>query len=139
MDYLRQLRNDEKRRTFSLVTTLDPELANTVTPEIMTIVPKDSYIARIYAVTKVPFAAGATVTVAVAYGDDAGEVWFTALPLDTENVVTISPISDTAAKYGSGNQVASEFNQAAVDSAYGEVQIVAEFTEEPVTAGAYSR
>ena len=137
MDYLRQLRNDEKRMSFSMVGTVDDTLADTIDNIPLFVVPKRSTIARIYAVTKVPFAAGSTVTVSIYQGEDQGEL-LTALPLDTENTITMSPKTDTAARYATDEYVGGEFNQAAVDSAVGEAQIIVEFTEVPVCSGKYS-
>jgi len=138
-DYLRQVRNDEKRRTFSMVGTVDPELASAITADMpLFVVPKRSTIARIYAVQKEAFAAGATVDVNVYRGDEAPKVLFTALPLDVTGAVVMGD-GDTAGKWFTDEYVGATFNQAAVDSIIGEAQIVIEFTEVPVCAGAYSK
>ena len=61
-DYLRQLRNDEKRRTFSMVASVTPEIATVATTAIpLFVIPKRSTIARIYVVNKDAFAVGSTV------------------------------------------------------------------------------
>jgi len=138
-DFLRQLRNDEKRCTFSMVGTVDSKLADSVSSIPLFVVPKRSTIARIYAVTKEAFAAGSVVTVAIYQGSESGDVLFTDLPLDTVNAVTISAEGDTSGRYETNQHVGATFNQTAVDSATGEAQIVVEFTEVPVTAGKYSK
>ena len=139
MDYLRQLRNDEKRKTFSMVGTVNPELASATTADMpLFVIPKRSTIARIYFVNKVAFAAGATVDVNVYRGDEAPKVLFTALPLDVDGDVVMGD-GDTAGRWKTDEFVGVTFNQAAVDSAVGEAQIVIEFTEVPVTAGAYTK
>lgn len=139
MDYLRQLRNDEKRCTYSMVGTLDSKFASVITPLPLFVVPTRSTIGRVYAVTKAAFAAGSTVTVEIYEGSAIGTVLFTDLPIDTTGVVTISADTDTAGRYATAEHVSVTLNQAAVDSAVGEAQIVVEFTEVPVTAGAYTR
>ena len=139
MDYLRQLRNDEKRCTFSEVGTLDPTYASEALVSLpLFVVPKRSTIARIYAVQKEAFAAGSTVTIEVTQGSESGDVLFTTLPLDVTGAVVMGP-GDTAGRWLTDNYIGSTFNQAAVDSAVGEAQIVIEFTEAPVTAGAYTK
>jgi len=139
MDYLRQLRNDEKRCTFSMVGTVNPALASATTADMpLFVVPKRSTIARIYAVQKEAFAAGATVDVNVYKGDEAPKVLFTALPLDVAGAVVMGT-GDTAGRWKTDEYVGVTFNQAAVDSVIGEAQIVIEFTEVPVCAGAYSK
>ena len=138
-DYLRQLRNDEKRCTFSMVGTVNPEFASAITADIpLFVVPKRSTIARIYFVNKVAFAAGATVDVNVYRGDEAPKVLFTALPLDVTGAVIMGD-GDTAGRWKTDEYVGVTFNQAAVDSAIGEAQIVVEFTEVPVCSGSYSK
>ena len=139
MDYLRQLRNDEKRCSFSVVGTVTPASATEALVSLPFIeVPKNSTIARIYAITKEAFAAGSTVTVEVVGGSETGNVLFTTLPLDTINTVTMGD-GDSAGKWRTDNSIGSTFNQAAVDSVVGEAQIIVEFTEVPVCAGAYSK
>ena len=138
-DYLRQLRNDEKRRTFSMVGTINPDSASATTANMpLFVVPKRSTIARIYAVPKEAFAAGATVDVNVYRGDEAPKVLFAALPLDATGAIVMGT-GDTAGRWKTDEYVGVTFNQAAVDSVVGEAQIVIEFTEVPVTAGAYSK
>ena len=138
-DYLRQLRNDEKRRTFSMVGTVNPESASATTADMpLFVIPKRSTIARIYAVQKGAFAAGATVDVNVYRGDEAPKVLFTALPLDVDGDVVMGD-GDTAGRWKTDEYVGVTFNQAAVDSVIGEAQIVIEFTEVPVCAGSYSK
>jgi len=139
-DFLRQLRNDEKRCTFSMVGTIDKDLASEASVQLpLFVVPKRSTIARIYAVTKEPFATGAEVTIEIYRGSEDGDVLFTTLPLDTTNTVTLSDVGDTAGRYSTEEYVGATFNQEAVDSVVGEAQIVVEFTEVPVTAGKYSK
>jgi len=138
--YLRQLRNDEKRCTFSMVGTVTPEFATTTAPDMpLFVVPKRSTIARIYIVHKEAFAAGATISVNVYKGDEAPKVLFTGLPLDVSGTIEISDASDNAGRWKTNEYVGVKFNQAAVDSVIGEAKIVIEFTEVPVTAGAYSK
>ncbi len=138
-DYLRQLRNDEKRRTFSMVGTVNPDSASATTADMpLFVVPKRSTIARIYAVQKEAFAAGATVDVNVYRGDEAPKVLFTALPLDVTGAIVMGT-GDTAGRWKTDEYVGVTFNQAAVDSAIGEAQIVVEFTEVPVCSGSYSK
>ena len=138
MDYLRQLRNDEKRCTFSMVGTVDDVLASSTVSIPFFVVPKRSTIARIYAVTKEAFAAGSTVTVEVVTGSESGKVLFTALPLDTTSTVTMGD-GDGSGRWATDNYIGCTFNQAAVDSPTGEAQIIVEYTEVPVRAGAYSK
>ena len=138
-DFLRQLRNDEKRCTFSMVGTVDSKLADSVATIPLFVVPQNSTVARVYAVTKEAFAVGSVVTVAIYQGSESGDVLFTDLPLDTVDTVTISAEGDTAGRYETNQHVGATFNQTAVDSATGEAQIVVEFTEVPVTAGKYSK
>ena len=138
-DYLRQLRNDEKRCTFSMVGTVNPKYATSTTADLpLFVVPKRSTIARIYAVQKTAFAAGATVDVNVYRGDEAPKVLFTALPLDVTGAVVMGD-GDTAGRWKTDEFVGVTFNQAAVDSVVGEAQIVIEFTEVPVCAGSYTK
>ena len=138
MDYLRQLRNDEKRKTFSMVGTVNPEMAEDLTEVPLFVVPKRSTISRIYAVQKEAFAAGSTVTVEVYRGSESGKILFATLPLDVTGDVVMGD-GDTAGKWFTDEYVGATFNQAAVDSIIGEAQIVIEFTEVPVCAGAYSK
>ena len=139
-DYLRQVRNDEKRRTFSMVGTVNPESASATTADMpLFVVPKRSTIARIYFVNKVAFAAGATVDVNVYRGDEAPKVLFTAAPLDVGVGTLLMGDGDTAGRWKTDEFVGVTFNQAAVDSVVGEAQIVIEFTEVPVCAGSYSK
>jgi len=137
-DYLRQVRNDEKRRTFSMVGTVNPDLAGGVVLIPLMVVPKRSTIARIYAVQKEAFAAGSTVDVTVYQGDESPKTLFTALPLDVTGDVVMGG-GDTAGRWKTDEYVGVTFNQAAVDSIIGEAQIVIEFTEVPVCAGTYSK
>jgi len=139
MDYLRQLRNDEKRCTFSMVGTVDDVFASEALVSIpFFVVPKRSTIARIYAVTKEAFAAGSTATVEVVTGSESGKVLFTTLPLDTTSTVTMGD-GDGSGRWATDNYIGCTFNQAAVDSPTGEAQIIVEYTEVPVRAGAYSK
>ncbi len=139
-DYLRQLRNDEKRRTFSMVGTVNPAFADEALVSIpLFVVPKRSTIARIYVVNKEAFAAGATVTFEVYRGDETGKVLFTTLALDTGIGSVTMGDGDTAGRWSTDQYVGATFNQAAVDSVTGEAQLIIEFTEVPVTAGAYSK
>ena len=86
-DFLRQLRNDEKRRTFSMVGSVTPEIATVATTAIpLFVIPKRSTIARIYVVNKDAFAVGSTVTFEVYRGSEDGKVLFTAHPLDTGTI-----------------------------------------------------
>ena len=138
-DYLRQLRNDEKRCTFAMVASLTPTLAVDVGDTPLFVVPEGSTIARIYAVIKEQFAVGSSVTVSIAAGSEAGDVYFTNLSLDQPiGSVEIGP-GDSVGKYATVQDIKAVFNQAAVDSAVGEAYIVVEFTEVPVTAGAYTK
>ena len=137
-DFLRQLRNDEKRCTFSMIGTLTDELAVDTTAVPLFVVPKRSTIARMYAITKEAFAAGSTVTIAIYSGSQSGEVIFTNLPLDTDGVVTMGP-GDGAGRFDTDEHVNATFNAAAAASPAGEAQIVIEYTEVPVTAGAYTK
>ena len=137
-DYLRQVRNDEKRRTFSMVGTVNPDLAGGVVLIPLMVVPKRSTIARIYAVQKEAFAAGSTVEVEVYKGDESPKTLFIALPLDVAGSV-VNGGGDTAGRWKTDEYVGVTFNQAAVDSIIGEAQIVIEFTEVPVCAGAYTK
>ena len=138
MDYLRQLRNDEKRAKFSNVATLVNESAASLSNLPLFVIPKRSCVTRVYAITKEPFIAGATVSISIAAGGEAGTIYFTDLPLDTTNVVTMGP-GDTQGRYGSDNDVVANFNQAAIDSTVGEAQIIVEYTEVSVNTGAYTR
>ena len=139
-DYLRQLKNDEKRRTFSMVGTINPGSASATTAKMcLFVVPKRATRARIYAVPKEAFAAGATVTFEVYKGDEAGKVLFTTLALDTGIGSVTMGDGDSAGRWATDEYVGATFNQAAVDSAVGEAQIVIEFTEVPVCAGSYSK
>ena len=139
MDYLRQLRNDEKRCTFSMVASLDDALAATTGDTPLFVVPKRSTVARIYAVVKEPFLVGSSVTVSIYQGSESGDVLFSNLALDqAAGSVDIGP-GDTVGRYTTEEHVKAVFNQAAVDSTVGEAYIVVEFTEVPVTAGSYTR
>jgi len=141
MDYLRQLRNDEKRATFSMVGTGTPSLTIDAEAGVSVpffVIPKRSTIARIYTVTKSAFAAGATATIEVYRGSEDGVVLFTDLPLDTLNTVTMGD-GDSAGRWTTANYVGIAFNQAAIDSVVGEFKVVVEFTEVPVCVGAYSK
>ena len=139
-DYLRQLRNDEKRCSFAMVGSLDDNIATTTAVSPLFVVPKGSMVTRIYAIIKEQFAVGSSVTVEVTDGDSVGTAYFTNLSLDTTvGEATISDVSDTEAAYSIDNSVGVTFNQAAVDSVVGEAQIIVEFTEVPVTAGAYTK
>ena len=139
MDYLRQLRNDEKRCTYSMVASLGGGLAATTGDTPLFVVPKRSTIARIYAVIKEPFLVGSSVTVSIYQGSESGDVLFSNLALDqAAGSVDIGP-GDSAGRYSTEEHVKAVFNQSAVDSAVGEAYIVVEFTEVPVTAGAYTK
>ena len=121
-----------------MVGTVSPEMAEDLTEVPLFVVPKLSTISRIYAVQKEAFAAGSTVTVAVYMGSESGKILFAALPLDVTGAVVMGD-GDTAGKWFTDEYVGATFNQAAVDSIIGEAQIVIEFTEVPVCAGAYSK
>jgi len=137
-NYLRQLRNDEKRRTFSMVGSVTPDIATVATTAIpLFVIPKRSTIARIYVVNKDAFAAGSEVTFEIYRGSEVGKVLFTAHPLDTGTIAMGD--GDGSGRWDTDEYVSCTFNQAAVDSVTGEAQLVIEFTEVPVCAGAYSK
>jgi len=123
-----------------MVGTVNPEIATVATESLpLFVIPKRSTIARIYFINKEAFAAGAEVTFEIYRGDEAGKVLFTALPLDAGVGTVTMGDGDSAGRWTTDEYVGCTFNQAAVDSVIGEAQLVIEFTEVPVCAGAYSK
>jgi hypothetical protein len=141
-NYLRQLRNDEKRGVYTDVFTLKagdfPDEATTADAFLVGRLDGSCFASRIFAVVKTPFPAGSTVTIGHV-NDKTGlsiAPWFTDFdlsvggtvegPLDKMLFAAISHVGFTAP------------SQDLLDATTGEVQFIIEYTEEPATTGSYT-
>ena len=140
-NYLRQLRNDEKRFRFAHVITVKGGELNDVAPADYLLFPNiqgNTFNYRVSAVVKEAFASGATA--------DFGTFdEYTSTP---DNVLLFDDLDLTTvgAKVGLGikkymdktKAVFAQFNQAAIDSNIGEVQFVFEVIEDDACDGSYT-
>ncbi len=141
MDYLRQLRNDEKRCIYSGVTSIGSgeglELgATTVDVLLGARLPAQSFTSKVFAVVTEAFAAGSLASVGTVDGAGTELIsLFSDLDLATEGAtIGLDQIGYTS----TATDIGYSLNQAGLDSATGLVQIVTVYTEEPATAGRYS-
>ena len=148
MDYLRQLRNDEKRSKFATVATLDSDTFKRVgefdglafTPADflrVTQIPVGARTVRFYAVVVEAFAAGSTLDWGYEELEAMGAPILAALDLATTDETIALPLH-SALIFESKTALGVAANQTAIDSAIGKVQLVVEYTEAPVKAGCYS-
>ena len=144
-NYKRQLRNDEKRFRFSAISTVT---ADDLGPDMvdgdaiaLPIIPKETFSYRVTAVVKEAFAPGSTVTYGVGgiYGfPTLNTEFFTDLDLTAVGATISDVLVDMAKFRKEAKAQGAFFNQAAIDSAVGEVQFVFEFVEDLARDGSYT-
>ena len=148
MDYLRQLRNDEKRSKFATVALITPSVLQTegafdkaifaATDYMRTAqVPGGSYTVRFYSVVSEPFATGATLDWGFETNQALGTIILDDLDLATQAETIGLPLTGSG-RYDGKTPMGITCNQAAIDSAVGKVYLVVEYTESAVTAGCYT-
>ena len=148
MDYLRQLRNDEKRSKFAAVATLENGIFNrvgaidglpfTATDFLRTAeLPTGAHTIRFYAVVVEAFAAGAVLDWGFEASEAMGSPIIAALDLTFKDETIGLPLT-SALIIESKTPLGVVVNQAAIDSVVGKVQLVVEYTETPVNAGCYT-
>ncbi len=147
MDYLRQLRNDEKRSKFATIAAITAgTLKATGAFDKAVFAPTDymrtaqlpggSYVVRFYAIVAEPFAAGATID----WGFEASQVMGSLILDDLDLAVEDETIAlaDSGGRFEGKTPLGISANQAAIDSTVGKVYLVVEYLESPVTAGCYT-
>ena len=148
MDYLRQLRNDEKRSKFATVVTIDSDTLKRVgafdglplTPTDflrVTQIPTGAHTVRFYAIVTEAFAAGSVLDWGYEDNEAMGAPILAALDLAVLWETIALPLH-SALIFESKTALGVEANQAAIDSAVGKVQLVVEYTEAPAKAGCYT-
>ncbi len=147
-DYLRQLRNDEKRSKFATIgcitadvfkRTGDIDDATFVAGDFLRTaqVPGGAYTVRFYAVVAEAFAATAVLTWGFEDNQIMGTPIITALDLTVEDETIALPLTSVG-RFEGKTPLGITCNQAAIDSNVGKVYLVVEYTEAPVKAGCYS-
>jgi len=148
MDYLRQLRNDEKRSKFATIAAITSEtlkaegafdgVAFAVGDFMRTAqVPGGAYTVRFYAVVAEAFAAGATIDWGFETSQAMGDLILDDLDLTAVDETIALPVTGSGRTEGK-TPMGITANQAAIDSTLGKVYLVVEYTEAPVRAGVYS-
>jgi len=148
MDYLRQLRNDEKRSKFATISAITAKTLKAtgafdkaaLTPtDFMrsAMLPEKAYTVRFFAVVAEPFAAGATLDWGFETAEAMGDIVLDDLDLTVSDETIALPLTGSGRTEGR-TPMGIVANQAAIDSTTGKVYLVVEYTEAPVTAGCYS-
>ena len=143
MDYLRQLRNDEKRGLYAEIITVKagdfPEEATPTDGFLLGRLDGKCFVDRIYAVIKTPFPAGSTISFGSINENTGGlfDVLFD--DLDLTSVGTSKSLICPSAMVHTQYYGAGEVVQATLDANVGEVQFIIEYSEEPATTGSYTK
>jgi len=148
MDYLRQLRNDEKRSKFATIATIDSDTLKRVgafdglpfTPTDflrVTQIPAEAYTVRFYVVVVEAFAAGSVIDWGYEALEAMGAPILAAIPADVVDEYIALALSG-ATRTSVVTPIGIAANQEAIDSAVGKVQLVVEYIEAPVKAGCYT-
>ena len=142
-NYLRQLRNDEKRYRFANIVTVKGGDLNGITPAdfvLFPVIPGNAFNYRVSAIVKEAFASGATADFGTF--DEATSTPDGVLLFDDLDLTTVgAKISDGGAirKYmDKAKSMFGQFSQAAIDSNIGEVQFVFEVIEDDARDGSYT-
>jgi len=141
-NYLRQLRNDEKRGVYAEVFTVKAgdfsEEATTADSFLVGRLDGSCFTQRIYAVVKTPFPAGSTLTIGH-INDKTGlsiAPWFTDFDLSVAGPIE-GPIDQMLFAAISAIGL-TDVSQDTLDAVVGEVQFIVEYVEEPATTGSYT-
>ena len=143
MDYLRQLRNDEKRGRYAEVITIKagdfPDEATTADGFLVGRLDGLCFVDKAYAVVKTPFAAGSTLSFGSINENSGGlvEIWFQ--DLDLTVVGTTNATNNTTANINVNHLGIAQVSQPTLDSNVGEVQFIIEYVEETATTGSYTK
>jgi len=148
MDYLRQLRNDEKRSKFATVASITSDTLKAtgafdgvafVPADFMRVamIPGEAFTVRFYAVVAEAFAAGSTLDWGFETSEAMGTIILDDLDLAVEDETIALPLTG-ADRYDVKTPLGISANQAAIDSNTGKVYLVVEYLEAPVTAGCYT-
>ena len=147
-DYLRQLRNDEKRSKFATIGCITADVlkrtgandgATFVAGDFLRTaeVPGGAYTIRFYAVVAEAFATTSVLTWGFEDAQAMGVPILTALDLTTEDETIALPLTGVG-RFEGKTPLGITCNQAAIESNTGKVYLVVEYTEAPVTAGCYA-
>jgi hypothetical protein len=144
MDYLRQLRNDEKRGTYAEVITLKagdfPDEATTADGFLLGRLDGKVFVDRAYAVVKEAFPAGSTISFGYINENTGGLVSVLFQDLDLTVVGAVNATVEPDAMIQIQHLGAAEASQPTLDAVnVGEVQFVIEYTEDATTTGSYTK